>query len=486
MDREKRKYRVHLLELILPLTDFIIIASCFFLALWLRFTSGVHETEQPMRIHQVRFYTLLVMSALWIAIFQVQRLYHARVIVTLVRQGTQIIKGVTIGTLIYIFLSYLLKSAYMEQSRLVIGYSWIFSFVALSLFRCGIFRFLYIYIGKETIARNVLIVGAGKKGKLLTEKIRDNRKIGIRIVGYIDDDSLKKNTQVGNIPVLGTVDEINLIVHDHGIDEIYIAIDAIDHHSLLGISSRCREAKVPVQIMSDIYAVITSKVDVENFDGIPMVEIKDRYVEDFNIALKRLSDVCFAATGLIILAPVLLLLALLVKLSSPGGVLFRQERVGKNGRHFSFYKFRTMLTNNDDREHRAFLQEYINSDEKSSTKKVFKMTTDARITKMGSFLRKTSLDELPQLLNVLKGDMSLVGPRPCLPYEFEQYKPWHKRRFNVLPGITGLWQVSGRSTVAFNDMVMLDLYYIENMSLWFDFQILIKTIPVVFMSSGGH
>jgi lipopolysaccharide/colanic/teichoic acid biosynthesis glycosyltransferase len=201
-------------------------------------------------------------------------------------------------------------------------------------------------------------------------------------------------------------------------------------------------------------------------------------------------DVVFAGIGLLLTAPLFLVLAILIKRSSPGPVLFVQERLGQDGRAFRFYKFRTMRHNSDDAIHRQFAAMFINGDNRGTrlTKrgKVYKLADDPRITPVGHWLRKTSLDELPQLLNILKGEMSLVGPRPPIAYELEHYQPWHRERLKVTPGLTGLWQVSGRSNVPFDEMVKLDIHYINSWSLMGDLRILLKTFPVVFHGIGGY
>ncbi len=203
--------------------------------------------------------------------------------------------------------------------------------------------------------------------------------------------------------------------------------------------------------------------------------------------LKRLFDAAAAVSALIVLSPLLLVISLLVKRSSPGPVLFVQERVGKDGRIFRFFKFRTMFHNSDDAIHRQFASMFINGDgDGASGDNVYKMTQDPRVTGIGAFLRRTSLDELPQLFNILRGEMSVVGPRPPLPYELEQYQPWHHERLRVTPGLTGLWQVSGRSTVPFEEMVRLDIHYINTWSLGLDLRIVARTIPVILQGSGAY
>jgi exopolysaccharide biosynthesis polyprenyl glycosylphosphotransferase len=212
------------------------------------------------------------------------------------------------------------------------------------------------------------------------------------------------------------------------------------------------------------------------------------------MASKRVIDVLFSLAVIVLGVPFYGLIALLIKLTSEGPVLFVQDRVGKDGRPFKFYKFRTMLVDNSDAEHRSFAAEFIkgrlmqDGDARGDArgKPVFKLQNDPRVTSIGRFLRKTSLDEFPQFINVLKGDMTLVGPRPPLAYELAHYKEWHRGRLVVKPGLTGLWQVSGRSTVPFDEMVMLDLYYIENWSLALDLKIILRTVPVMLFGLGGY
>jgi len=202
----------------------------------------------------------------------------------------------------------------------------------------------------------------------------------------------------------------------------------------------------------------------------------------FHFKIKRLSDIVGASVGLLILLPVMLLVAVVIKRSSPGPVFFTQKRVGFKGKLFIFLKFRTMLQGCDEEMHRDYVAKLIKGE---LQKPMHKLVNDSRITKIGSFLRAWSLDELPQLINVLRGEMSLVGPRPAIPYEVENYLPWHMRRLDALPGITGLWQVTGRSTMTFDEMVHLDIHYITNWSLWLDIKILWQTFPAVLNRNGA-
>ena len=229
---------------------------------------------------------------------------------------------------------------------------------------------------------------------------------------------------------------------------------------------------LPVETVSPVQALAEAWERIRTFDAYP--------------ALKRLFDVVLALGLLVVLAPVMAVIAIAIKRDSTGPVVFRQTRVGKNRRHFTFYKFRSMYTNADHTIHQKFVKDLIDGKlPNQNGKAVYKMMGDRRITRVGAFIRKTSLDELPQLFNVLKGDMSLVGPRPAIPYEVAEYREWHKRRLDVLPGLTGLWQVRGRSAVSFDDMVAMDIEYVEKSSILLDASILVQTVPAVLSGRGA-
>jgi exopolysaccharide biosynthesis polyprenyl glycosylphosphotransferase len=231
-------------------------------------------------------------------------------------------------------------------------------------------------------------------------------------------------------------------------------------------------------MVPDLFELRLSHVDLGTVAGIPWVRLNENAIAGWNQVLKRAMDVVLSAWLLLCSAPLFLVLAILIKLDSPGPVYFRQVRLGKGGAPFTCYKFRSMR---DGADGEVQLLETLNE----ADGPLFKIRADPRLTRIGRFLRRTSLDELPQLLNAFRGEMSLVGPRPPIPSEVERYEDWHRRRLEVVPGMTGMWQVSGRSQLSFDEMVMLDLYYIENWSLTLDLQILARTIPAVFRASGA-
>jgi len=282
---------------------------------------------------------------------------------------------------------------------------------------------------------------------------------------------------------------IEEIVKIYRIDEIILCVSNISYERLTEVIDQCKKTNCLIQVYSDLYEIINQKIVVEKFSEFPLVRVGLFNEIRINRIIKRIIDIIGSSISLVALSPLFLLITAAIKINSPGKAIFKQIRLGKNGKPFTLYKFRTMKMNKSERIHREYSKGFIKSGTTASQKNqknIYKVLDDPRVTRIGKILRKTSWDELPQLLNVFKGEMSLVGPRPCLPYEYENYNPWHKQRMKATPGITGLWQISGRSSVTFNDMVILDVYYIGNMSPWFDLQIMLKTIPVVFFGRGAY
>jgi undecaprenyl-phosphate galactose phosphotransferase len=269
--------------------------------------------------------------------------------------------------------------------------------------------------------------------------------------------------------------------------EAIITDEDIDKAELISLLDFFTTKGVNVWFLPKLMPVIGLKLFIDNLCGIPMIRLGSRRHAWLFRKVKHAFDVVIALTVLIGALPILVVSALAIKLTSEGPVFYRAQAVGKGGRFFRMYKFRSMVSGASKDIHKEFVTRLIKGEiAQHGTVKTLKLTNDPRVTTVGRILRKTSLDELPQLINVLKGEMSLVGPRPCLPYEYEIYKDWHKKRTAVRPGITGLWQVLGRSEVSFEDMILLDLYYIYNRSMDLDLSILLETIFVVLKKKGAH
>ena len=375
---------------------------------------------------------------------------------------------------------------YNFSYTLLTTFSFIVTFILLFyIFRIEVLKRAYLLLKKNGFTRNVLIVGNGGSGELLAAKLSFENPFGINVVGFIDEKIAKGEEIIGGKKVLGKICEINSVVNSNKINEIIIADDTSEYDQLLDIVDICKNTRAHVKFTSNLFEIIPQKIFTERYAEIPIVNVSPSSSNLLMLKLKSAFDRFASFFGLILLSPFLALIAILVKLSSPGPVFYKQERIGKNGKPFMFFKFRTMkmIDNDDDTERKAMMLKFMNGEGNNGANK--KVINPKRVTKIGKLLRKTSLDELPQLFNVLKGEMSLVGPRPCLRYEYENLENWQKRRFTVLPGCTGMWQVTGRSQVTFQDSVVLDLYYINNLSPWLDLQLLIKTIPVMLFAKGG-
>ncbi len=469
---------------ILALADYSLLIVSFALAVWARFYDRPlpELLSKPFLLTQAIF--ILAYALVWIIIFQHFNLYKINVFLTFIEQVIAIIKGLIYGLIGMIVVSFFVKGLDWVDSRAVIFYFVVFSFFSISIFRTLIFRKLFRLAAQRKIFRHkVLIIGTDDTAKMVAVEMDLDESHGFDVAGFADDEMSVGEKVFEDLCVIGKISDLQTVVKKFKIEDIIIAQSDISHEKLLELVDKAKATKANVRLASDVYRIIPEKVFVEKFMGVPVVLMPQNYNNPLFSVYKRVFDFIFAAFALLVLAIPFLIIAVLIKYSSKGAVFFRDTRIGKNGEPFKFYKFRTMYLNNDDSIHREFVSEFI---KQNKGEKVKKITDDPRITRVGKFLRKTSLDELPQLFNVLRGDMSLVGPRPCLPYEWEQYDEWHRRRFSIIPGCTGLWQVSGRSAVDFNDMVILDLFYIDNMSPLLDFKIMLKTIPVMLLAKGGY
>ena len=339
-----------------------------------------------------------------------------------------------------------------------------------------------------------MIVGSDnaaiKSAKALTYSSSSN----FHLNGFISDKHDIGEKIFEKFTCLGHLKDISRVVNEYNIGEILIAKDDIDYTTLIKTVNTCEQTGVIVRITSQFLNIIADKLQVEYYETIPVIMLDHYEGISLTTFLKRPFDIAASTIALLLFSPLFFLVAIGIKVSSKGPVIFKQQRIGMNGKPFDFYKFRSMHSNHKNLKHKDFVKNFIASDKnkqfnnitEKDNLRVYKIKDDKRIFPFGKFIRKTSIDEFPQFFNVLKGDMSLVGPRPCLPYEWECYEDWHKKRLNILPGCTGIWQAMGRSTVTFEEMILLDLYYVSNVSLLLDLKIIIKTIPVILFGRGGY
>ncbi|MEJ2200030.1 MAG: sugar transferase [Desulfuromonadaceae bacterium] len=393
-----------------------------------------------------------------------------------------IIKGAFVGTAGALVLLYLIKEA--NVSRLLMMIFLVFDVLLLCLFRGILILFGRFERKRGLDSREILVIGSRMRARDLVSYIRANQDLGYNLIGCLDPDAKRVGVEVfDGVRVIGALDDYRHILLNQAVDEVIFAMPLNRIDNVLDYISLAEEVGVNIRVLPDwqiqkmMYQPEIASVQIENFVGIPALTLSSTPRKGFELFVKAVIDRGVAIVGLILLAPFFALLALLIKLESRGPVFFQQQRSGLNGRVFTLYKFRSMVCDAEAR--KAELEQ---SNEMDGP--VFKMAKDPRITRIGAFLRRTSLDELPQLINVARGEMSLVGPRPPLPQEVQAYEPWQRRRLSMKPGLTCIWQVSGRNNINFEQWMKMDLEYIDRWSLWFDFQLLLKTLPAVFMGTG--
>jgi exopolysaccharide biosynthesis polyprenyl glycosylphosphotransferase len=417
-------------------------------------------------------YLYLIVPVLWVIVFTLASVYDPRRIYRVEDEFQNVTLATGFAALVFAGVLYLFSR---DLSR------WFFVlFVGIDLFLVlgwrAVARLAFQLGRRRSSQRRVLIVGAGNVGERVAGIIRTYRWTGLELVGYVDDNRSK---QIHNIPILGDLDDARHIVQAQQIDDVVIAMPRRAYWRVNQLILDLHDLPVNVRIVPDYFSLALYRATVDDFGGLPLINLRDPALNDYQRLVKRLFDLCIATVLLLPVLPLILFIALAIRLSSPGPIIFRQKRVGENGRLFEMYKFRSMINGADQ------MQPALNQRDDNG-RLIFKRVDDPRVTKVGRLLRRTSLDELPQLLNVLKGDMSLVGPRPELPWLVEEYEPWQRKRFAVPQGLTGWWQINGRSDKPMHLHTEEDLYYVQNYSLWMDIYILIKTLWVVMRGKGAY
>jgi exopolysaccharide biosynthesis polyprenyl glycosylphosphotransferase len=416
---------------------------------------------------------------IWHLIFSGFGLYHSHRFSSLRVEIADLLKAITLGTLIILVSAWIFTIEIVTPVFLVFFLSGtIITTIASRLLLRRILKWARLQ-GRNL--RYMLVVGTNERARKFVRKIESRPELGYRLIGFVDDqwkgngDLTKHGWQV-----VSNLKGFNAYIRDNVVDEVVIALPM---KSLYQEASRiftiCEEQGIIVRNLSDIFKSKRARSRIEYFEGEPLTAHYTGAMGGWQFGVKRVMDLVLSIISLLVLSPLFLLVAFLIKLDSPGPVFFIQERVGLGKRRFRLYKFRTMI----DGAHK--LQDELAALNEVSGP-VFKIKNDPRVTKIGKFLRKISIDELPQLFNVLKGDMSLVGPRPLPMRDYNGFnKDFHRRRFSIRPGMTCLWQVNGRSSVPFEKWMQMDMQYIDNWSLWMDLKIMVKTIPEVFRGSGA-
>lgn len=357
--------------------------------------------------------------------------------------------------------------------------------IALSFGRHVIIEKVYHGWLMRQFRRQVAIVGTNKEAEHIASHIIENNA-PFWVAGTIGSHSRL------NVPIpkgsLGDIIDIPAIAKKNRLSDIIVTDEALDRRTLISLLDFAISKGITVWFPPSILPIIDEKIYIDHFCGIPMIRMCQQKSVVFYNRFKYALDALMALPMMVMLLPLFGLIAAAIKINSPGPVFYKADAVGRNGEPFKMFKFRSMRVNNDNHIHQQFVTKLIKGEISKTTdgSKPLKITNDPRITAVGNLLRKSSLDELPQLINVIMGQMSLIGPRPCLPYEFDVYQDWYKKRAAIRPGITGLWQVTGRSEVDFEEMILLDLYYVYNRNLWMDINILIETVFVVLKKKGAH
>ena len=427
---------------------------------------------------------LVFVVAIRLLSFRYCNLYRVRGEFSFVDDSIRIFKATAIGSLLIVAAAFLYRGGFefraFSYARSVFVADFIFVLVAVGALRF-VMRAAQMFVRSRQINLiPTLVVGRGPEASLFIREMRERPALGYRVIGVVDTRPVDAQRTYEDVPVIGTLDSLPEVIRDSGANEVIIADTDVNADALFEVMMRCgRRRGVEFRIAPSLFNCLPRKTEIDQIGVLPMIRLFREPLSSGARVLKRTFDLIVAALAIVLLFPVWLLVAVLIKLDSKGPVFYTQERVGMDGRLFLLYKFRTMKAGADPQLHREYQKAFIAGRAEANigndSKPTYKLAADPRITRIGKLLRRTSLDEVPQLLNVLLGDMSIVGPRPPIPYEVEAYELWHRKRLDMKPGLTGLWQVSGRNRLPFEEMVRLDLFYIENWSLLLDLKIILRT-----------
>lgn len=428
--------------------------------------------DQPYEVFYPQLFPWLL--ATWLAVFYFNHLYDTDYLFWGTGELTRVGNSITYGEVFLVLGSF---AAHLNGiSRAWMLLSWGLAFALVCAGRLS-FRQLVAYLRRKgKLSSRALIAGCNEEAEILLARA-EKPNSGLDPIGFVCGRQ-EVSRSIGCLPQLGGIEDLPGIVTENRIESVLIASSDFSHKEITKMVQSLRGLHIDVHISAGLFEVLTARVLVREVGGVPMVTVRRVSLTRGKLLAKRALDLCVGMLGMLMLLPVWLLLALAIKITSEGPIVYSQRRVGRDAKPFNIYKFRSMVADADKR------VEELAKDQPQDV--LFKLRRDPRVTAVGRWLRRYSIDEVPQLLNVIRGDMSLVGPRPSLPREVGQYEDWHFRRFEVMPGMTGLWQVSGRSDLSFDEAVRLDIYYLENWSPLLDLSILARTIPVVFFPKGAY
>ncbi len=450
--------------------DLVLTAFCLFFSgrirLLVDFGKAVnwHKVQVPWQLYPI-------VMVVWGMAFLLLTPHRAIFSMAIIQAIGRLIGAIAIAALAFAGVLYL---SLRDVSRLQFLYFVVLNVVVLFVVHM-LMRTYIVFRHRKGWESRVLIVGGGATAQLLAQELAERHWAGVYVIGYTDDESAHD----GTIPRLGTIDDTERIVANHEAEEVVFTMPPHQHERIARLSLQLQQYPVKVHMVPGVIDLAFARTPTQTLGGIPVISLRESALSDSQRMSKRIFDIVASVLLLLVMLPVMIVIAILIKRESPGPVFFLQERIGENGRHFKMIKFRSMYADADKR-----WKEVVQRDTEGNL--LHKHREDPRITRIGHVIRRTSLDELPQIFNVLRGEMSLVGPRPEMPYIAEEYEPWQWQRFRVPPGITGWWQVNGRSDKPMHLHTEEDLYYIQNYSFWLDIIILLKTVFVVARGQGAY
>ena len=440
---------------------------------------GAYEISQyvagaSLTVHAVgRALAFLAATSIWIAVAAATGLYdhdRTRMSHSTIDELGDLVKTVTLGTWLVFPMAWLIGLSTPHPTSLFVFWS-----IALALTVVGRASARAIARRTQPCLERVLVVGAGEVGQLVGRKLLQHPEYQLELAGFVDANPRDRRAEVAGIDVVGTLDALPQLIGELSIDRIIVAFSSEPHEQLIEVLRELRGLPVHVDVVPRLFELVSPRVEVHSVEGLPLVGLRPAAAGSLSRALKRTIDVIGSGALLLATAPLLALIVWRIKLDSPGPVFFRQTRLGRDMREFTVLKFRTMKVDVDDSEHRAYIQETMHATSEVGANGLYKLDQDDCVTPVGRWLRRNSLDELPQLINVLRGDMSLVGPRPCIPYETECFAPHHFERFGMQAGLTGLWQVTARAKASFGEALDMDVAYVRGWSIGLDLRLLLKT-----------
>jgi len=446
-----------------------------FLAAYALISEPNHYFGLLLPLDQYLWLLLFIVPA-WAILLQFGGAYRSHRIESLFADAGQVSRAALLGGIALFAFVGLTKSNHVSRPFLAVFTA--IDILVLVLMRVTIRSIAWSARARGLNSRAVLIVGTGEGARAHADRIAQNLQWGYRLVGFVSESVPSTAASVPQSQVVGNLKSIRRVLTEYVVDEVVVALPGRHLESMDSVLLGCEEMGVKTRLALDFFPNRIARVEVEHMNGAPMLTFSTTPPEGPSMVIKRAMDVVFSGAFLLTFSWLYGILALLIKITSPGPVFYCQERVGMNGRRFTFYKFRSMVV---DADRRVTELQHLNEMDGP----VFKIRNDPRVTRVGRFIRKFSLDELPQMWNVLRGDMSLVGPRPPIPSEVKKYESWARRRLSVRPGLTCLWQISGRNHINFNEWMELDLAYIDNWTLGLDVKILLKTVPAVLAGRGA-